>query len=356
MDEIKSWRVNVEVRFLSDPHFAILVNVLGGNRDLAIGKCVGAWFLAQPYWAKERSLIPPELFEAAGYGCLVTCGLAELQSGGVYVKGIMEQFAWIEDRRKAGAESAKKRGSGTGYGARGTGGRFVKRSGDGTAAEREPNGTERRSVETVISTEQEPNGTEPLSSPLSSLSSKLSSSSRGASPPPATAEVVYEPDQASGRQKQAKDRRKPPKDGAGLPLDPKTIPGVVSGDEAGSAFKDLCRQTWAAYAEAYGRRYRDKQRQPIVPTRAARENSLIIGFCKRFGAESPDILAYYVSMNKPYYVSNAHELSLGVRDGQGIRTQMLAGRNISQREAKQAEGDDVFDRFLKNQEAQGGNG
>lgn len=80
--------------------------------------------------------------------------------------------------------------------------------------------------------------------------------------------------------------------------------------------------TWIAYQTAYRRVY------GIDPVRNAKANALAAQLVKRLGAdEAPRLAAHYLTLQKPLYRERSHPLDLLVRDCEGLRTEMLTGRN-----------------------------
>ena len=89
---------------------------------------------------------------------------------------------------------------------------------------------------------------------------------------------------------------------------------------------------WDAYAEAYESRY------GVVPVRNAKTNAQLCQLVDRLGLdESPLVAAFYVSHNKPLYVSARHPTNLLVQDAEGLRTQWATGVKATTTEAKSAE-------------------
>lgn len=92
------------------------------------------------------------------------------------------------------------------------------------------------------------------------------------------------------------------------------------------------RATWDAYGEAYVKRY------GVPPTRNPRVNAQMTQFLSRVpAAEAPTIAAFYVGMNRSFYVASQHSVGLLLKDAEAIRTQWLAGRVVTETEARQAD-------------------
>lgn len=89
---------------------------------------------------------------------------------------------------------------------------------------------------------------------------------------------------------------------------------------------------WEAYAGAYAGRY------GVDPVRNAKTNAQLCQLVDRLGAEeAPLVAAFYVSHNKPLYVSSRHPVNLLVQDAEGLRTQWATGVKATTTEAKSAE-------------------
>lgn len=79
--------------------------------------------------------------------------------------------------------------------------------------------------------------------------------------------------------------------------------------------------TWAAYAEAYRKRY------GIEPVRNAKSNALCCQLVDRLGAEeAPKVAAFYVGHRKTTYTARRHTLDLLVCDAEALRTDWLTGQ------------------------------
>lgn len=102
-------RLSIEDSFWSDPRFKALARKIGEFE--AIGKCIMAFRIAQPYWAKNEHPIPFEVWEFSDLEELVDFKLAEKKSDGVYIKGSAEHFGWLRQRVKAGQKGGKKASS-----------------------------------------------------------------------------------------------------------------------------------------------------------------------------------------------------------------------------------------------------
>lgn len=94
--------------------------------------------------------------------------------------------------------------------------------------------------------------------------------------------------------------------------------------------QQACSDTWAGYADAYFSRHGTE------PVRNAKTNALITQLVQRLGAEAaPYVAAYYVTMNKTYYVSNLHPLGVLVKDCESIHTQWATNRQMTDTRSRQ---------------------
>lgn len=90
--------------------------------------------------------------------------------------------------------------------------------------------------------------------------------------------------------------------------------------------------TWEAYADAYLRRYH------VPPVRNSKTNAQLCQLVTRLGAdEAPLVAAWYLTHNKPLYVSARHPTNLLLQDAEGLRTQWATGVTATTSEAKNLE-------------------
>lgn len=153
-------RINVEERWWSDPRRTELILKIGYEADTA---ALNLWRLAQEFWAKEKMLVPIEVFERMRHASiLVEVGLAVVRERSVYVRGSSDLLGWLSERRsqaqEAGRKSAEARRKKAGS-AQPKGGKGYKKT------ERDPN-----EIRTEV------NGTEPSCSYSYSYSSSNSKS------------------------------------------------------------------------------------------------------------------------------------------------------------------------------------
>ena len=90
--------------------------------------------------------------------------------------------------------------------------------------------------------------------------------------------------------------------------------------------------TWEAYSSAYVARWSS------APVRNETVNSILANFVRRIGAvEAPQVAAFYVAHNNPFYVSKRHPVNLLLQDCEGLRTQWATGVKATTSEARNAE-------------------
>lgn len=119
------------------------------------------------------------------------------------------------------------------------------------------------------------------------------------------------------------------------PLQPAAPPAVKVVaelvDEKETALQAACRATWAAYSDAYERRYGAK------PVRNASVNGKIKQFVLRIGhEESPAVAEFYVDrVSDSFVVRKVHDVGLLLSGAEGYRTQWAAGVAMTGTRAKQ---------------------
>lgn len=92
-----------------DSRFKALAKCLG-SEELAIGRLVMAWRIAQEWWERNKQPIPQNIWELNGLGQeLFDVSLARKTADGVYVSGSTERFEWIFSKKKAGVLSGVSR-------------------------------------------------------------------------------------------------------------------------------------------------------------------------------------------------------------------------------------------------------
>lgn len=101
-------RLNIEDSLYKDPDFLKLI-AKTGNYYEALGLVVAAFSLAQKYWLEHKCI--PEKHWHKDFEPLIDVGLAERPFGSrsVLVRGSEKQFAWIEQKSKAGKKSSNNK-------------------------------------------------------------------------------------------------------------------------------------------------------------------------------------------------------------------------------------------------------
>lgn len=102
-------RINIEDKIWADSRFKALITCLGGE-EVAIGRLVRAWRIAQEWWTKDQQLIPESIWDLNGLGQeLFQVMLARKTDDGIYVSGATEQFLWLIAKKRAGKASGVSR-------------------------------------------------------------------------------------------------------------------------------------------------------------------------------------------------------------------------------------------------------
>lgn len=98
--------------------------------------------------------------------------------------------------------------------------------------------------------------------------------------------------------------------------------------------------TWRTYSDAYRSRY------GADPIRNASVNGILSRLVDRLGADvAPQVAAFYVQHNNPFYVGKRHPVNLLLADCEGLHTQWVTGvkattgeaRNVERRDDAQAQ-------------------
>ena len=91
-------------------------------------------------------------------------------------------------------------------------------------------------------------------------------------------------------------------------------------------------EAWNAYALAYQKRW------GVAPIRNAKVNGMFANFLKRIPhAEAAEVAEFYVGHHRHDYVRSKHDVSLLLRDAEGLRTEWATGRRVTDAEARQAD-------------------
>lgn len=119
------------------------------------------------------------------------------------------------------------------------------------------------------------------------------------------------------------------------------IAAVPAADKTPTVFQRHCSVAWAAYHDAYLK----TTNQP--PVRNAKANSLIQSIVKQLGHEAPEVLQFYCRHPKRLYVAAVYPLDLASRDAQGLRTQWLNDRYITDDNVRQQMDDGAYQARLR---------
>ena len=94
----------------------------------------------------------------------------------------------------------------------------------------------------------------------------------------------------------------------------------------------LTGATWAAYADAYERRY------GVEPLRNAKVNGQLAQFLGRIPHdEAPGVAEFYVGHQQAFYVAKGHAVDYLLRDAEKLRTEWMTRRQITSTQAAQAD-------------------
>jgi len=121
---------------------------------------------------------------------------------------------------------------------------------------------------------------------------------------------------------------------ANEPFQPAAQAGGDGGDAAlKEAYLQACRDTWAAYEQAYQLRY------GTVPVRNAKVNTAVAQIVKRLGAtEAPQVAGWFVSfVNEAFVVKRCHAVGDLLSQCEAYRTQWVAGISMTSTAARQAD-------------------
>lgn len=95
------------------------------------------------------------------------------------------------------------------------------------------------------------------------------------------------------------------------------------------AFKQLCRETWSSYADAY------RQRHKTEPVTNAKTNSMVVQLVKRLGAEAPAVAEFYLTHNGSYYVGKMHVFGPLLADAEKLRTEWATNTRMTTTRSRQ---------------------
>lgn len=108
-----------------------------------------------------------------------------------------------------------------------------------------------------------------------------------------------------------------------------TSSGAKSRAGAGVAVQAKSLETWAAYSNAYFRRYN------VEPVRNAAVNSQLAKLVDRLGVtDAAAVAAYYLTHDRALYVAAKHSTALLLRDAEGLRTEWATGQHTTETKAR----------------------
>lgn len=154
----------------------------------------------------------------------------------------------------------------------------------------------------------------------------------------------------SQEQEQEQEKEQEQDCSAGLAI---ALPAVPTKKPARAKAATPTAPTWAAYSEAYQRRYKAE------PVRNATTNAQMASFIKRIGeAEAPEVAAFFVWHNGKFYVQQMHGVGAMLRDAEKLRTEWATGIRMTETRARQADrtqnNGEVFARLIAEAEAHHG--
>jgi hypothetical protein len=287
-------RINIEDKLFSDFRWMNLVLKVG-CRHKAIGILAGAWILAQKNWLKN-GFIPQKAWDK-DFEVLIEVDLATRRAdGNVYIKGSKRAFVWLDQRVEAGRKGGQAKTDKKAKAARTNSKKPRSQATDSL----DPNSNieTNEAKRSLSETQAEPSVAKPLTlTPSLSLIPSLPLSSFSTSD-----------------------------------SDSNTFPKT---DDANA--KELRRQIWEAYKSSYFLRYR------VEPVRNASVNAKISQIAKRLGTEAIEVVKFFLTHNKSFYVGKLHDIGLCLSDAEALRTQWMRGKAITENDLQ---------KFSKNQKDQ----
>lgn len=103
--------------------------------------------------------------------------------------------------------------------------------------------------------------------------------------------------------------------------------------EGETALQAACRETWAAYCDAYVERY------GVKPVRNAAVNANVKTLVKRLGYEEASLVAawYVRCVNETFVTKNTHGVGVLVNQAESYRTQWARGQAVTATAAQAAD-------------------
>lgn len=95
--------------------------------------------------------------------------------------------------------------------------------------------------------------------------------------------------------------------------------------------QELNRRIWLAYLEGYRQRYKTD------PVRNATVNAQVVSLSRRLGEEAVEVVKFYLTHNKGFYVEKCHPIGLCLADAEALRTQWARGKTITRNDVRDFE-------------------
>jgi len=100
-------RLNLESSIFQDPRFMAYI-AAKGSPEAAVGGLVLAWIAGQANWIKHK-MIPTNVWKDARLDeDLVKFNLVSKVTGGYYIRGSKDHFAWLSQRSQAGRNGGQR--------------------------------------------------------------------------------------------------------------------------------------------------------------------------------------------------------------------------------------------------------
>ena len=105
--------------------------------------------------------------------------------------------------------------------------------------------------------------------------------------------------------------------------------------------KTIGSKIWDAYSESYRLRYKTD------PLRDKQTNSICKRIGERLGEIGPEIASFYLTHNKPFYISTLHSLKFLLNDAEALHTQYATGKKITSADVKRIEKAEVMSEMIQ---------
>lgn len=99
-------RVNFEDDVEAQDEFWTLLEIVGGNRDLALGRLLRFFRLAQRAFGHDQPMLEADL-RAKGFGDMIESGWAVQVPGGFQALGAEKHFSWYKQKVEAGKRGGR---------------------------------------------------------------------------------------------------------------------------------------------------------------------------------------------------------------------------------------------------------